>query len=279
MMKMEAGIMCMVRRSLLKLLVLFVLVFSHCLLVRFHDIFFHDTRKSEDMGWLVGRAKDVNPMWGKWVVHTKEKTQQTAMREVDLPLWSSTKPGRQKITTFCFVALGRHLSAIVTPLLTYPWIVVFRLTCSLSLSSQVSPFTFMLTCLSSIAMGTKGIWWELDGNKRNFMRILWELDENKRILMGYWWEQEELDENFLRTWWEQKEFDWNLMGTKGTWLKLDGNKRILMCYWWEQEEFDENCLGSWWEQKDFDEILMGTRGIRLLLFGDLMGNHPPLSKR
>jgi hypothetical protein len=27
--------------------------------------------------------------------------------------------------------------------------------------------------------------------------IFWELDENKRILMGYRWEQEEFDENFL----------------------------------------------------------------------------------
>jgi hypothetical protein len=34
-------------------------------------------------------------------------------------------------------------------------------------------------------MGTKGIRWELDDNKRNSMGILWELDENKRILMGY----------------------------------------------------------------------------------------------
>ncbi len=164
------------------------------------------------------------------------------MREVDLPLWSSTKPGRQKISTFCFVALGRHLSAIVTPLLTYPWIVVFRLTCSLSLSSQVSPFTFMLTCLSSIAMGTKGIWWELDGNKRNFMRILWELYENKRILMGT-----------RGAWWELFE---NVMGTKGIWLKLDGNKR--------------NLIETWREQKNFDVLLMGTGGIWWELFGKLM---------
>jgi hypothetical protein len=40
--------------------------------------------------------------------------------------------------------------------------------------ARVSPFTFVLTCLSSIAMGTK----------RNLMGIVWELDENKRILMG-----------------------------------------------------------------------------------------------
>jgi hypothetical protein len=35
-------------------------------------------------------------------------------------------------------------------------------------------------------MGTKGISWVTDGNKRNLMVIVWELDGNKRILMGYW---------------------------------------------------------------------------------------------
>jgi hypothetical protein len=65
--------------------------------------------------------------------------------------------------------------------------------------SGVSPKTLLLTCLSSIAMRTKGFWWELDGNKR--------------ILMSYWWEQKELDDNCLGTWWEQKDFDGNFLGT------------------------------------------------------------------
>jgi len=42
----------------------------------------------------------------------------------------------------------------------------------------------VLTCLSSIAMGTKGFCWELDGNKRNLMGIVWELDENNKNWMG-----------------------------------------------------------------------------------------------
>jgi len=61
-----------------KPLVFFVSVFFHHLLVRFLS-FFHDHCKSviacEEMGWLVGRAKDVNPKWGRWVVHMKEKVQ------------------------------------------------------------------------------------------------------------------------------------------------------------------------------------------------------------
>jgi len=36
------------------------------------------------MGCLVGRAKDVNPKWGKWVVHMKEETRHIALREADL---------------------------------------------------------------------------------------------------------------------------------------------------------------------------------------------------
>ncbi len=102
---------------------------------------------------------------------------------------------------YYFVAPSRHLSATIAPLLAYPWIVVFRLTLNPNLS-WVSSFIFVLTCLSSIAMGTKGIWWKIDENNRNFMGILWKLDENKRILMGYWWEQEEFDCNCLGTWWE-----------------------------------------------------------------------------
>jgi hypothetical protein len=67
------------------------------------------------------------------------------------------------------------MSVTIAPLSAYPRIVVFRLTLNPSLS-QVSPFTFVLTYLSSIAMGTKGIQWELDENKRNLMRTFWELD-------------------------------------------------------------------------------------------------------
>jgi hypothetical protein len=38
--------------------------------------------------------------------------------------------------------------------------------------TRVSQFTFVLICLPSIAMGTKGFWWELDGSKTNLMRIV-----------------------------------------------------------------------------------------------------------
>jgi hypothetical protein len=49
----------------------------------------------------------------------------------------------------------------------------------------------VLTSLSSIAMGTKRFWWELDGSKRN------------------------LDGNCSGTWWEQKDVDGLLMRTRG----------------------------------------------------------------
>jgi len=182
------------------------------------------------------------------------------MREVDLPMIFYKTCG-QKILTFYFVAPCRHLSTIVTPLSACPWIVVFCLTLSPSLS-QVSPFTFMLTCFSSIAMGT---WWEQEEFYGNSLGTWWKQKDIDGLLMrtrGTWWELFGNKRNLIETWWEQKEFDWNLMRTKGTWLKLDGNKIKLMGYWWEQEEFDDNCLGTWWKQKDFDEILMGTRGIR-----------------
>ncbi len=155
--------------------------------------------------------------------------------EKQICMWSSTKPGRQKIPTFCFVTLGRRLSTTVAPLSAYPWIVVFHLTLNLSLS-WVSPFTFELTSLSYIAMRIKRYWWVNDGNKRNLMRNFWELDGNKRILFETWWEQR----NLIKTWWEQG---------------------ILMGYWWEQEEFDKNYLGTkgfWWDISGNKRNSMGS---------------------
>jgi hypothetical protein len=180
--------------------------------------------------------------------HTWKKKQDRLPHEKPICLWPSTKLGRQKIVTFCFVALGRCLLAIIAPLLAWPQTVALCLALSLSLS-QVSLFTFVLTCLSSIVMGTKGMWWELDGNKKNLMRIVWELDNNKRILMGYWWENRKL----IETWWEQKKFDGLLMGTRGIWWELFGfffmSINDTKGFWWEQEEFDGNYLGTWWEIK------------------------------
>jgi len=76
----------------------------------------------------------------------------------------------------------------MAPLPACPQTATLRLALCPSLS-RVSPFNFLLTCaqvcLSSIAMGTKGFCWELDGNKRNLTGLFWELDENKRRLMGY----------------------------------------------------------------------------------------------
>ncbi len=97
--------------------------------------------------------------------------------------------------------------------------------------------------------------------------------------LGTWWEQKDIDVLLMGTrevWWE---LFGNLMGTKRICLKLDGNKRNLIETWWEQRilmSYWWECLGTWWEQKNFDEILVGTRGIRWVLFGNLMGNHPPL---
>jgi hypothetical protein len=34
-------------------------------------------------------------------------------------------------------------------------------------------------------MGTEGLWWVIDENKKSLIGTVWELDENKRILMGY----------------------------------------------------------------------------------------------
>jgi hypothetical protein len=181
----------------------FVLVFTHYLLVCFL-FFFH---------------KRLTPS-GVDGSHTWKKKHDRLPHKKHICLWSSTKLGRQKISTFYFVTLGRCLLVIIAPLLAWPQIVALHL----ALSPSLSQVSLVHLCAhlpilhsggnKSILIGTKGLWWELDGKKKNLMRIFWELDENKRILMGYWWEQEEFDENFLGTWWEQKEFDWNLMGTK-----------------------------------------------------------------
>ncbi len=133
-----------------------------------------------------------------WVAHMKEEARQTAAWEVDLPMifhktWQAENPD----LLLCCTA-GRCLPATVAPLPACPQTVVLCLALCPSLSG-VSPKTLLLTCLSSIAMRTKGFWWELDGNKR--------------ILMSYWWEQKELDDNCLGTWWEQKDFDGNFLGT------------------------------------------------------------------
>jgi hypothetical protein len=216
-------------------------------------------------------------------------------------MWSSTKLGRQKIPTFCFVTLGRCLSTTAAPRSAYPWIVVFHLTLSLSLS-RVSPFTVVLTNLSYIAMKIKGIWWEFDGNMKNLWKFFGNLMRTKGYWLGFdgnWVGTWRIYENSLGTWWEQKDIDWVLMGIwweheefmKILW-ELDENKRILMGYWWEQEEFDEmrsfweldrnkrNLFETWWEQKEldwnlmgtknFDGLLMGIRGIWRELFGNLM---------
>ncbi len=185
---------------------------------------------------------------------------------------SSTEPGRQKISNFCSAAPGRRLPATVAPLLACP-----------RTSALCPPFSFALTCLYSIVMGTKWFWWELDGN-----------------CLGTWWEQKDIDRLLIGirgSWWEQKEFDWTLMGTRGIWWELYENKRILMGYWWEWEEFDGNrkiLMGYWWEQEEFDgnfweldenkRILMGYWWEQEEFDGNFLGTWweikpPPLSKR
>ncbi len=147
---------------------------------------------------------------------------------------SSTKPGRQKIPTFCSAAPGRRLPATVAPLRAH------ELRRSVYHSAWVSHESHLRAHLCSPACPPSP--WEqkdfdgnkknIDGNKRNFLGT----DENKRILMG-------TD--------EKKEY----------WWELDGNKNILMgtkIFWWEQEEFDGNFLGTWWEQNEFDGYYLGT---------------------
>jgi hypothetical protein len=165
--------------------------------------------------WSVDR-KHVPLGCNSWVAHMKEEAWQTAAWEADLPtIFYKTWQAEIPDLLLCCCSAGRCLPATVAPLPACPQTVVLCLALCPSLS-EVSPITFVLTCLSSIAMrtkrfwwelngnkrnlmGTKGFWWVIDGNKRNLMRIVSELSENKRILMSYWWEQEELDENCLRT--------------------------------------------------------------------------------
>jgi hypothetical protein len=135
-----------------------------------------------------------------------------------------------------------RLCATVAPVLACP-----RLVLCPNLS-RVSPFTIVLTCLSSIAMGTKGFWWEHDGIKKEF-------NENLMGTRGIWWE---LFGNLMRTkgyWWVIDESKRNLMGT---FWKFDGNKRNLMNFFWELDENKRILMGYWWE-----------------LFGNLMGNEAP----
>ncbi len=87
-----------------------------------------------------------------WVAHIQEEARQTATREANLP---ATKPDRQKFLNFCSAAPGRRLPAIVAPLPACPRTATLRLVLCPSLS-RVSPFPFVLICLPSRAMGTKG---------------------------------------------------------------------------------------------------------------------------
>ncbi len=67
---------------------------------------------------------------------------------------STTKPGREKIPTFCSAAPGGCLPATVAPLPACPRTAALRLALCSSLS-RVSPFTFVLpvlTCLHSVAI-------------------------------------------------------------------------------------------------------------------------------
>jgi hypothetical protein len=103
---------------------------------------------------------------------------QTAAQEADLPeifnkTWQAENPDyvlcRTRQTSACH---GSSPSGLPTncgaPFSTLP---------------ESRRFIFVLTCLSSIAMGTKGFCWEPDGNKRNLMGIFWELGGNKGIFL------------------------------------------------------------------------------------------------
>ncbi len=67
--------------------------------------------------------------------------------------------------------------------------------------------------LYKAGLGAKGIWWEVDGNKRILMGLLMGP-------RGIWWE-----------------FVGKLMGTKEIWWELDGNCLVT---WWEDYE-GEKC--------------------------------------
>jgi hypothetical protein len=155
-----------------------------------------------------------------WVAHMKEEAWQTAAWEADLPtIFYKTWQAEIPDLLLCCTA-GRCLPATVAPLPACPQTVVLCLALCPSLS-EVSPITFVLTCLSSIAMRTKRFWWELNGNKRN--------------LMG--------------TWWEQKDFDELLMGTRGTWWELFANLVRTKGFWWDIDGNKRNLMGTWWEIK------------------------------
>jgi hypothetical protein len=170
---------------------------------------------------------------------TWKKKSDRLQSEKHICSWSSTKLGRQKILIFYFVVLNRCLPATVAPLLACPQTVVLCLALSLSLS-QVSPFTFVLNCLSSIVMGTKGFWWErkeCDGNLMRTKGYWWVIDGNERTLMRTFWELDGNKRNLIEIWWEQKSF----------WWVIDRNKRNLMRIFWELDENKRIMMGYWWE--------------------------------
>jgi len=150
-----------------------------------------------------------------WVAHMREEARQTAAWEADPPTishktWQVENPD----LLLCCTAGRCQTPATVAPLPACPQTVVLCFALCLSLS-RVSPITFLVTCLSSIAMKTKGFWWELDGNERNLMgtKGFW------RVTMGT-----------RGTWWE---LFGNLVRTKGFWWDIAGNKRNLMGTFWE----------------------------------------------
>jgi hypothetical protein len=158
----------------------------------------------------------------RWVAHIKEASRQTAPREADLPQnlagrksGLSGPPHPADVCLPCGSPSGLPTNC-GTPFSTLPESLT-------SLAVHLSA-NLCSPCLSSIAMRTKGFWWELFGNLMRTKRYWWVIDGNKKNLMGFFWD-------------------------------LDENKRILMGYWREQEEFDGNFLGTWWEQKDFDGLL------------------------
>ncbi len=70
----------------------------------------------------------------------------------------------------------------------------------------------------------------LMGTKRILIGIFWVLDGNKRNFFGTWWEQDEFDENrknLITNWWEQKNFDGNKRYLMGNLWKLDENKMLM----------------------------------------------------
>jgi hypothetical protein len=178
-----------------------MLVFSHRLLVCFLS-FFHDNGKNviacQEMGWVVGRTKNINTKWGSWVTHIKEEVRQIAAREANLPVifhktWQVENPQfllcRTQQTSACHCSSPSTLPTNRNALFGTQPKSLRNLTVDLRAHLPIS-----------IAMGTR----------------------------GFLWEQEEFDENFLGTWWEQKKFDWNMMGKNKIWWVIDGNKRNLM---------------------------------------------------